>query len=126
MEQQWEQYRILLEEEKTRLERELQTFATENPEKSGDWRATFPTVITGDESYSRSAPDEQADLGEEYESELAQERVLELRLQEVNRALERIRAGTFGTCKTCGKPIPKDRLGANPAAEHDIEHQPRT
>lgn len=35
---------------------------------------------------------------------------------EVLGALERIEAGTYGTCENCGKPIPIERLEALPTA----------
>jgi DnaK suppressor protein len=35
---------------------------------------------------------------------------------EVDRALERLAAGTFGTCEVCGGPIPEERLEAIPWA----------
>lgn len=35
---------------------------------------------------------------------------------EVDRALERLSAGTFGTCEVCGGPIPEERLEAIPWA----------
>jgi DnaK suppressor protein len=35
---------------------------------------------------------------------------------EVDRALERLSAGTYGTCETCGDPIPQERLEAIPWA----------
>ncbi|MBI4919824.1 TraR/DksA C4-type zinc finger protein [Candidatus Azambacteria bacterium] len=47
---------------------------------------------------------------------------LELRLRDVNGALEKIEKGTYGTCETCGAEIPEDRLKANPAAKTDMEH----
>lgn len=37
-------------------------------------------------------------------------------LREVNAALQRIDAGTYGTCESCGKPIPEERLDARPVA----------
>lgn len=37
-------------------------------------------------------------------------------LAEVNSALERIRAGTYGLCGECGEPIPPGRLNALPWA----------
>ena len=39
---------------------------------------------------------------------------LESRLERVNRALEQIAAGTYGTCDTCGRPIDPRRLRAAP------------
>ncbi len=44
-------------------------------------------------------------------------------LIEINDALERIRRGTFGICEGSGKPIPKRRLEAFPAARYCIEYQ---
>ena len=38
------------------------------------------------------------------------------RLGEVDAALARVAAGTYGTCTTCGRPIPPERLDARPAA----------
>lgn len=35
-------------------------------------------------------------------------------LRELEEALERIAAGTYGLCATCGKPIPPARLEARP------------
>ena len=35
---------------------------------------------------------------------------------EVDRALERLSAGTYGTCEACGDPIPPERLEAIPWA----------
>ena len=42
-------------------------------------------------------------------------------LNHLNRALERIKEGTYGYCQTCGKPIPKKRLEAVPHATLCIE-----
>jgi RNA polymerase-binding transcription factor DksA len=39
-------------------------------------------------------------------------------LKEVERALSRIRKGTFGTCMSCGKAIEKERLNIVPYARH--------
>ena len=35
---------------------------------------------------------------------------------EVDRAIERLAAGTYGTCEVCGAPIPEERLEAIPWA----------
>jgi DnaK suppressor protein len=42
------------------------------------------------------------------------------RLAEVDRALERVEAGTYGLCETCGRPIPVERLLARPVARHCV------
>jgi len=65
------------------------------------------------------AGDDQADAGaktfeREHEISLAHNsRVL---LDQVERALQRIATGTYGSCESCGNPIPKARLQAFPSA----------
>lgn len=122
---QLEKFRTMLTAEKDRLERELTSFAARDPKMRGDWDTRFPSAAPSGAAMSHSSLEEQADLREEFESELAQEQSLESRLADVERALERIRANTFGLCRACGEPISEERLGANPAAEYNIEHQPR-
>jgi RNA polymerase-binding transcription factor DksA len=41
-------------------------------------------------------------------------------LQEIENALDRIRAGKFGRCEACGQAIPKERLNILPYARHCI------
>jgi RNA polymerase-binding transcription factor DksA len=43
-------------------------------------------------------------------------RTLRQHLREIDAALERLAAGTYGTCESCGSPIPEPRLEARPAA----------
>jgi RNA polymerase-binding transcription factor DksA len=40
----------------------------------------------------------------------------EVIVYEIDAALERMDAGTYGTCTRCGKPIPEERLAAVPYA----------
>ncbi len=42
-------------------------------------------------------------------------------LGQIEAALRRIEAGTFGQCETCGKPIAPERLEAVPAAPDCID-----
>jgi RNA polymerase-binding transcription factor DksA len=44
------------------------------------------------------------------------------RLAEVDRALERVTAGTYGTCEVCGIAIPPERLEARPTASRCVAH----
>lgn len=43
-------------------------------------------------------------------------------LRQIEAALARIEAGTFGICTATGRRIPRSRLDAVPYAEHCIEH----
>ncbi len=44
------------------------------------------------------------------------------RLVDVDAALVRVAAGTYGMCEVCGRPIGEARLEARPAARTCIEH----
>jgi RNA polymerase-binding transcription factor DksA len=46
---------------------------------------------------------------------------LEGELEDVDRALGKLDAGTYGACEACGRPIGEDRLEAYPAARFCIE-----
>jgi RNA polymerase-binding protein DksA len=45
---------------------------------------------------------------------IALRRQAEANLVEIDAALERVAAGTYGTCEGCGRPIPPERLEARP------------
>jgi RNA polymerase-binding protein DksA len=69
------------------------------------------------------AGDDQADAGSktferEQELSIAANR-LDL-LTQMQRAVERIDAGTYGFCESCDNPIPKARLKAFPMATLDV------
>lgn len=115
------QLKIRLEQERDKLVEELKSIATQDPRMKGDWDANFP-AFEPQEHGSHASLEEEASEVESYESMLAAEHSLESLLLEVNKALERIRGGTYGICRVCQKEIPAERLKANPAAETDIEH----
>ncbi len=106
-----------LETEKALLTKELETIGRINPENPGDWQA-IPTKM----DTLKADENEVADTIEEFESNTAILKQLEIRYNEVLSALERIAAGTFGTCAVCQKQIEEDRLDANPAAATCKEH----
>jgi DnaK suppressor protein len=43
-----------------------------------------------------------------------------IRLRELDEALDRIDAGTYGTCEECGEPIGLKRLEVNPVATYCV------
>ncbi|MEP6875664.1 MAG: TraR/DksA family transcriptional regulator [Burkholderiales bacterium] len=53
----------------------------------------------------------------------AEERLHRIELTEVEHALRRLDAGTYGDCAACGDPIPLQRLLVRPAAERCAECQ---
>lgn len=50
---------------------------------------------------------------------------VERRLQEIERALEKIEEGTYGVCDDTGEEIPRGRLEAIPEATRTVEAQQR-
>lgn len=69
-------------------------------------------------------PERQADpRSDEIELEIDQALLenAELSIQEIEAALERLNAGTFGQCVGCGHPIAKERLKALPSTPYCIQ-----
>jgi DnaK suppressor protein len=97
-------------EEKRLLEGELSSMGTVDT-ATGDWVAT-PEEQTAPEADENDL----ADRSEDFEERSGTTEVLNVRLEDINSALERITNGTYGICEVCGKPIEEDRLEANPAA----------
>jgi DnaK suppressor protein len=66
-----------------------------------------------------SAGDDQADTGTktfEREQEITLANNILERINQVERALERLDEGSYGWCERCGDPIPVERLAAFPSA----------
>jgi DnaK suppressor protein len=100
-----------LEEKRDLIEKELKTFATKDEKLKGDWDTKF-LKFNG----SSASQEEAADEVEEYITKLPIEHNLELRLRNINLALEKIEKGTYGKCEKCGSPILEERLKAYPEA----------
>jgi DnaK suppressor protein len=96
-----ERARQLLAAERERIERAL---------------ARLGPIDDGEEADEFDAANRAADL---YEDELAEGRAEDLRdqLAAVERAEERLAAGTYGLSIESGQPIPDERLEARPTAE---------
>src|SRR3990167_1835821 len=93
-------------QEKERLERELAKFTKKNPHVADDFDANFPEY--GDEE------DDNAREVAQYTANKPLELTLERTLRDVNKALERLEKGTYGSCKYCQQPIEEKRLLARP------------
>ncbi|MES3031440.1 MAG: TraR/DksA C4-type zinc finger protein [Patescibacteria group bacterium] len=109
-------FKAKLEKEKKLLEEELGTVAKVNPDNPEHWDATPAIEVdSADEN-------EVADRMEELEGNEAIIEQLEPQLKEVNAALARIEAGTYGNCEVSGEAIEPERLEANPSARTCIAH----
>jgi DnaK suppressor protein len=79
------------------------------------------------ERIDQQAPDSAQDYGDaalpltEQANDEAVADQLQLRLDAIDRALARIESGSYGRSVLSGKPIPAERLEADPAAELTIE-----
>lgn len=110
-----------LEAEKSRLEKNLASFAKRDPKDKENWEVKYPN-LTDQGPSKEDLSDENADEVEEFDALLETEDALEDRLREVHRALQKIDTEKFGLCEKCGEPISEERLSANPAARFDIKH----
>lgn len=101
----------LLLTQKKKIEDELSQFATH---KNGtDFQSEFPDY--------GSKEDENAEEVATYETNLRLEETLESELRDIAAALEKIKKGSYGTCKYCGKTIAEDRLRARPTSGSCVE-----
>lgn len=105
-----EKLKLALETQKKAVQKELESFATEDPNLKHNWDTKYPNREDGDK-------DEEADEVQEYDNKLSLEYSLELKLKDVNNALEKIAKGTYGICENCGKKIDEKRLLACPEAK---------
>ena len=112
------EYKVSLLEEKARLEGEMRGIAHKNPDIAGDWEPSAPDL-----NNPTADINDVADSIEAFEGNAAVEVELEARLLEVDSALARIEAGTYGICRVCGIEIEEARLHANPAAPTCITHR---
>ncbi len=99
-----EELKERMEKEKSSLEEMLGEFAKESKTNPGDWDTKFPNFK------AEGTADEEADEVEEYSSLLPIERTLEVKLQNINAALNKIKKNEYGKCENCNKDIPENRL----------------
>ncbi len=99
-----------LTEDLARVSAELEDIAVFHSE-TGDWEAK-PDQQSAQEADENS----EADGFEEHEQRQSMVAELEITHRNISRALEKIEAGTFGTCEVCGADIAPERLAFLPAA----------
>lgn len=104
-----EELKTKLEAEKISVESELETFAKKDDVPKGDWETKYPNRENGN-------MEEEADEVQEYGNLLPIEYSLEIKLKNINSALEKISAETYGICEKCEKKISEERLQACPEA----------
>ena len=103
-----------LKNERISIRAELENFAEEDKKLKGDWDTRYPKANGGS---GGQILEDAADQVEEYATLLPIEHSLELRLQAINLALEKIKKGKYGKCEECKKNIKEERLKIYPAAK---------
>ena len=107
-------FRGILEEERQRVVDAISYLHEETPGSLAD--ETEEITGAGDNHLGETATatlDREIDYSLEENSEHV--------LRAIDGALQRIEAGTFGTCETCGQPISEERLEAIPYATQCID-----
>ncbi len=94
--------------QKNKILKDLANISRHDQHEADDRTAKFPDY--GDK------PDENAQEISDYTTNVVTEKVLEKTLEDTNKALDRIKKGTYGICKYCGNPIAEKRLLARPTA----------
>jgi len=102
------QIKAKLTDEKATLEKELAKFAKPSKKDSSDYQANFP-------DYGNDETENTNEVAT-FDVNLTLEATLEKELRDVNKALERIKKGAYGTCKYCKHPIQDARLLARPTS----------
>ena len=105
--QQIEELKKKLEENKSSLEETLHRFAKKDSKPEGDWDTIFPKT-------EGSSIEEKADEVEEYSALLPVEHALEVKLKNIDNALEKIKKNTYGKCEKCDGDISYKKLSLVP------------
>ncbi len=101
-----------LETKKKELTERKERLLKEDPFSDPDTRLSNNAAVDADAA-------EQFD----HENSAAMRGEIDRKLAEVDRALERVETGKYGTCTACGKMIDTDRLTVDPVAEYCVECQ---
>jgi RNA polymerase-binding protein DksA len=114
-----ERFRELLQDEQVRLEQVRNAVLEETATTESEGAAIVELSVVDQHP---------ADIGTETFEREKQASILELaerQLQDIERAVSRLDAGTYGTCEACGAVIPVERLEARPAARFCLDDQQR-
>ena len=114
-----DRFRTVLLDERKRVVAAIEYLREENPGSLED--ETGELVSGSADNHMADTATETFDRELDYTLEENSEQVL----AEIDTALARIDAGTYGICHRCGKPIPEERLEALPWATLCIEDQRR-
>jgi DnaK suppressor protein len=112
------EFRNLLEEERARLAGAVKFL---HDESAASLEGDLGEIAGGADDSLGDA----AGMAYDREIDLGLEEGTQQTIEEIDAALERIEAGTYGTCESCGKAIGEARLRAIPWARYCIDDQRR-
>jgi DnaK suppressor protein len=113
-----------------------QEFIEQQKQRLQDLKSELERVRDGLQGDERFRAEEEEDFTEHDSGDMSQslftreldatvERQVERRLENVERALQKIEEGTYGLSDDSGEPIPRGRLEAVPEAIRTVEEQQR-
>ncbi len=113
-----------------------QEFIAQQKRRLQDLKAELERVRDGLEEDQRFRAEEEEDFTEHDAGDMSQslftrevdatvEQQVERRLENVERALQKVEEGTYGLSDESGEPIPRGRLEAVPEAVRTVEEQER-
>ena len=113
-----------------------QEFIAQQKQRLQDLKAELERVRDGLEEDQRFRAEEEEDFTQHDSGDMSQslftrevdatvEQQVERRLENVERALQKIEEGTYGLSDDSGEPIPKGRLEAVPEAVRTVDEQER-
>ena len=108
-------YRTRLQESLQQLQLDLEVSRQRSMSLSGGPEEPGPGQHWERSGYGDHLADDATEVFER-EKELGLAQSIEAHIQQVEHALGRIEAGTYGECESCGAAIPKARLDALPEA----------
>ena len=110
-------YKEKLEEELQILEEELSKIGVKNPSNPSDWIPKTP-----EENNSLADENDVADTVDDAQTNNAIVNDLEIRYNNIKKALQKIESGNYGICEIGKEQISEERLKANPAARTCSAH----
>jgi DnaK suppressor protein len=112
--EQLKEFEQLLKTREEEIRADLSDFSHE------DKKAKEENFISNFPDYG-SSEDENAQEVSAYEDRLSVEGTLEKELRDIDAALKKIKNGTYGVCKYCGKDIGEARLKIRPSSSACVE-----
>lgn len=107
-----------------RLEEERETYERQAEELAAEAEALMADREPGDTQFDEESGEGDT-INVERERDLALSASARLAVEDIDEALERVKAGTYGVCVRCGSKIPVARLEAVPQAALCIECKSR-